>query len=936
MISLNVNAYGKLCVRMDTLEEPECPPHKERIFVKSGKDFEGYPSKAIVPVQFVALLTSIHLTETKCLLGFSNFEGRDDQAEEDQYLIKVKFKDRSSERLARMTISLLCQYFEIELPDLDSGSDSSSTVVLRDIHLERLCFSSCKALYVSKHGNYTLFLEDIKPLDLVNVISTISTKSKKGSSGNLSSESASKRNLKKSLVNIFNNLIEMNRDEKNSFKFVKLIHYDIELKRFIQEQQNILSQKLNAKTTNPFFAPNRLGIPYLESQNEFNSQLMTLNVDEAITEISDKREKMHDSADPIEDSDSSTTSSTGKFFSSRSYIQSQTPERKTSVPNNWQDDDSGRKKKRKLSFQNPSAPLSQKAISYEQLSLANIGSVERLQGKFVGMYPPQFTSINEFKYCTLKLYYTHLPISNIPDKVLLPGTNCIEIIIPTKERICELFGVLNCQSSKISDILLLKTPGPISVEIERIMWDNEETITPGIAVWSLKNISTDTQVQGPVKLLPANPPRTRMREMAGKDPTIEFCQLELNTFETKYVTMFGMLVSCSFDKPSFISFVFTDFTKNDIVQNYLYDRYLIDYESKLELNEGFKAIMYRNQFETFDTKIRQIFNKGLSDLQNGRDENLSQYGIVCKMNIKVKIYNGKLNAIVRECVPVPHSQVNSIASPSQYEHLRSFYKRAFKRIGESAISRYYEEYQRFFPIQRNNSHLAELKFAPASVKQEQEQLPASTAPTEYIPDLNADVSSFDVKFTDIFSLLNSFARCPQQTHKSNTLYNCEGRIIAIEYHASGLCFHITNELPLSQTRNRAPQRVLQLYIITSKNFAYFFNRSTAYLQRQPIEEKYTQLAQFLGHSFKFNITSSLKLLPGTTVALQIWCPIECTFRELQQQLAHLKVAGAPDSGSLGCTATATVNPLRLHAAQNGVTVKREEDNDDDAGAVPPR
>lgn len=214
---------------MDTLEEPECPPYKNRIFVSSSKDFEGYPSKAIVPVQFVALLTSIHLTETKCLLGFSNFERRGDQSQEDQYLIKLKFKDRGSERLARITISLLCQYFDIELPDLDSDSGASPTVILRDIHLERLCFSSCKALYVSKHGNYTLFLEDIKPLDLVSVISTISTKST-NSSKHSSSELISECDLNNSLVDIFNNLIEMNRDEKNRFKFVKLIHYDIELK----------------------------------------------------------------------------------------------------------------------------------------------------------------------------------------------------------------------------------------------------------------------------------------------------------------------------------------------------------------------------------------------------------------------------------------------------------------------------------------------------------------------------------------------------------------------------------------------------------------------------------------------------------------------------------------------------------------------------------
>ena len=78
-----------------------------------------------------------------------------------------------------------------------------------------------------------------------------------------------------------------------------MIHYDIELKKFVQDQQKVLSQKSKAAAINPFFVPNRLGIPYIESQNEFNSQLMTLNVDEPTTDISNMGEEMHDSADPI-------------------------------------------------------------------------------------------------------------------------------------------------------------------------------------------------------------------------------------------------------------------------------------------------------------------------------------------------------------------------------------------------------------------------------------------------------------------------------------------------------------------------------------------------------------------------------------------------------------------------------------------------------------
>lgn len=928
---------------MDTLEEPECPPHKPRVFVESAKEFETFPDDAIVPVQFVSVLTSIRLTETKCLLGFSSFEGGRDRMGQ-RYTVKLKFKDKSAERLARMTISLVCRYFDIELPDSDLGTESCPAFLLEDIHFERLCFSSCKTLYVSRHGNYTLFLEDIKPLDLAYVINTISKGPKISSNGVCLSAPNAGPELKKSLAAIFDNLIAMNRDQKNSFKFVKLTHYDIEFKEFIQERQRLLSQKAKPSAVDPFFVPNRLGAPSLESQNEFNSQLMTLNADEEVPNTSGRKDDPDASSDPIEDSDaSSSSSSTGTFLSSRSYIQSQTPERKTKVPNNWLDRTSERKK-RKLSFTDRTAPSSQLGIDYERLSLASLGSMETFEGKFVGMYPPEFHSVDDFKHCSLKLYFTPLPLSGPLDRVLVPSVNCLEIIIPTIERIRELFGLLNCQSDKISAVLLMDKPDLISVEIERILWDNDETVSPGLAVWSLKNICADTHVQPPAPRAssPSNPPRLKMRELAKKDPTIEFRELGLGAFDTKFVTMFGMLVSCSFDKPAFSSFVFTDFTKNDITQNYLYDRYLVDYEAKLDLNEGFKAIMYKNQFEVFDSHIEKIFGKRLKDLQNGNDENVSQHGIVCKMNMKVKIYNGKLNAIVRECVPVPYAQANTLATPTQSERLRSLYQRAFDRLGESAISRYFDQYIRFFPIQRNKHHLAELQ--PAAAKHSPEPTPVQTAPppSEYIPDLNADVSSFDVEFTDIFPLLHSLARPPPQPHKNHTLYSCEGRVIAIECHPTHLCFHITDELTLSQTRGPDPQRVLQLHITTPKNLAYFFNRTSAFLQTQDLDGRHTQLAQFLGHPFKFNITSSRLRLPQAAAALQIWCPIECTFQELQQQQAYTAAAAAAaaaagsGSGS-GSPRGINADHPRLLAALDGVTVKREDTDDAvTAGFCPPR
>ncbi|CAI4059001.1 hypothetical protein SUVZ_04G0240 [Saccharomyces uvarum] len=918
---------------MDTLEEPECPPHKPRVFVKSAEEFESYPNNAIVPVQFVSLLTSIRLTETKCLLGFSSFEGGKNLVGH-RYTVKLKFKDKNAERLARMTISLVCRYFDIELPDLDSGTESCSTFILEDIHFERLCFSSCKTLYVSRYGNYTLFLEDIKPLDLAYVINTISKDPKSSSNGVSLSVPNVGLDLKKSLAAIFDNLITMNRDQKNSFKFVKLTHYDIEFKEFIQERQRLLSQKAKPNAVDPFFVPNRLGAPSLESQNEFNSQLMTLNADEEVPNTSGRRDDGDASSDPIEDSDVSS-SSAGTFLSSRSYIQSQTPERKTKVPNNWLDHTSERKK-RKLSFTDRTAPSSELGIDYERLSLASLGSMEKFEGKFVGMYPPKFHSVDDFKHCTLKLYFTPSPLSGVLDQVLVPSVNCLEIIIPTIERIRELFGILNCQSDKISAILLMDKPDLISVEIERVLWDNDETVSPGLAVWSLKNICTDTHALPPAPRVPSpsNPPRLKMRELAKKDPTIEFRELGLSAFDTKFFTMFGMLVSCSFDKPAFISFVFTDFTKNDITQNYLYDRYLVDYEAKLELNEGFKAIMYKNQFEVFDSHIEKIFGKRLQDLQNGSDENVSQHGIVCKMNMKVKIYNGKLNAIVRECVPVPYAQVNTLATPTQSEHLRSLYQRGFGRLGESAISRYYEQYIRFFPIQRNKHHLAELQPA-AAAKHSPEPVPlhAVPPPSEYIPDLNADVSCFDVECTDIFPLLHSLARRSPQPHKNHTLYSCEGRIIAIECHQTDLCFHVTDELTLSQTRGPDPQRVLQLHITTPKNLAYFFNRTSAFLQSHDLDGRHTQLAQFLGQPFKFNITSSRLRLPQAAAALQIWCPIECTFQELQQQHAYTAAAAAAAAGS-GSSGGINADHPRLLAALDGVTVKREDTDDAVTASLP--
>lgn len=116
--------------------------------------------------------------------------------------------------------------------DLDFDLGVFLIVILRDIYFERLCFLSCKVLYVLKYGNYILFLEDIKSLDLVSVISIIFIKSINSSKYSLL-EFILECDLNNLFVDIFNNLIEMNRDEKNRFKFVKLIYYDIELKKFV-------------------------------------------------------------------------------------------------------------------------------------------------------------------------------------------------------------------------------------------------------------------------------------------------------------------------------------------------------------------------------------------------------------------------------------------------------------------------------------------------------------------------------------------------------------------------------------------------------------------------------------------------------------------------------------------------------------------------------
>ncbi|AQZ14562.1 CDC13 (YDL220C) [Zygosaccharomyces parabailii] len=405
----------------------------------------------------------------------------------------------------------------------------------------------------------------------------------------------------------------------------------------------------------------------------------------------------------------------------------------------------------------PPAKIRKLDVELDSLDLP-AGTVLPITGQFLAAHP-----LADLMY--------FLPKGWKEPAVLQPGVNCIEVAAPPLPLVQEM-----------------------SLQLVRKRWDLPQGAHS--LQWALKD--------------PPAPPERR-------DPLIWFNELRLAPGDVKYVSMIGLLVSCTFERSNYVSMVFTDFTTNQMPQKYLFDRYLIEFENKLKQEEGFRTMMYPNQFRAFDAKIAAHYRHPLAALQQTGTENVSKHLILCRMSLKLKLYNDKLNAIVRECEPLTNATVLTV---------------------------------------QERAHVWKLK----QKAQESHQLQLSMQP-DVIPSAHADAAAH----YDLIDGSNLQELQAQTDLFSNVLYKLDARILLIARSEDRVELLVTNDIIADRFVD--PKRILRIEILGHENLRHF----TA---------SWRDGGQLVGNECVFRLARGL-IGVRSQIGMLTWCPVECTFEELR-------------------------------------------------------
>ena len=563
------------------------------VFITSPSQFQRFPDSKQISLRFVSLLTGIKYNGKNFILELSDFDNNNVIS---PYRVKLRCSDENAKRLAQMTISLLCQFFDFEIPELRTLSDP---FFIDEIQLDRLCFINCKVIYIGKDDKYSLFLDDIKPIDLNNAIRI--------------ARQLQSTLEQRTILKIFDNLIKLNNESRNGFKFVKLDNYNNEFAQFIQEKQTMVNSR--KKTTiinnNPLFRSHITDTRENEmtSQFDFNSQY--LNTENS----NDSTSPSHDSIDPIEESDANSSSI---HLSRNTSRQSITTERSPKL--------------RKLNKN--SKPVANKPEYYR---CVDIGTICEIQGKLVGSIPLNLIESNlnasPARFFFIPNEWTEGKEGNDEAMIkLLPNYNCIEVLVSKFSELKGIFSKFTTDFTKLNHFLL---NNKVQVRIVRSKfpfkllkndtfhaYNKEHAFAP---IWTLQDIdllpSKIPKKKAVPRLLPStiannqdedlNKILNQQFERTKNDSVIKFEELRLSPHEVKFVTMFGLLVSVTFENSQYVSLVFTDFTTNSIDQKYLFGNYLIDPIVRMNGDQGFRVIMYPEHFEIFNRNVAKVFGLSL-------------------------------------------------------------------------------------------------------------------------------------------------------------------------------------------------------------------------------------------------------------------------------------------------------------------------------------
>lgn len=673
------------------------------------------------------------------------------------------------------------------------------------IQLEKLCFVVAKCTSSGLqlvNGDMTFKLQpvDVKVLDINYIQENWNTLDKK---------------KKDKISKILLALKKLDSDIKSEFNFVKLNNYKNTLVHFLSGIKMTKQTKLTS-----FFTKQTTMV---ESQNDFNSQAMNtqqFTSQASIPGISD--DELIDSDDDLDNISEGSYPTVTRLGST-----------KHDLPTNHNGSSANKhSKKDSCLYVNFMDPHRNQLWTYNGDNSSVIISHCSLQS----MSPVGFKSLDDLDKFTLRLVFKQ---KTMVDELLIPNNNCCEVVIKNKLEYMETFGRLADTSSKLRKYL----NGDLNITVKK--WKYEIRGYDSFK-WTIEKLDFNPEM--PVKEKVPEQGKCSNRydfnsinfiDESTRDQVIQFKDMIFEEENTaKFYIVFGYLLACSTDNSNYANFVFTDFTTNrKYEQKYTFDRYINDYNTKLDHDQSFRVISYYNHFNEFNMKVKAKYGKDLNAMVNENsqiaDKNVSKYGILCRIVMKCKLYQSVLNLVERDIELLDNLHELSIGE-------KPYIKELFNKT---------EPYLTASPTLNVNGDIASSK----TTRESKEQVPCIT-----------DITQYKVVEDHNISQLNHLQ------HLTPKIYVLNVYIIDVEIvYDQEIRIKVVNELPMVG-KYVPPVDILEVYITGKEEVQNFLGDEALTM------DIFTPL---------LNETSRLRVFqrPSKTDRIIRWSPIECTIQELRLQ-----------------------------------------------------
>ncbi|AGO10301.1 AaceriABL155Cp [[Ashbya] aceris (nom. inval.)] len=829
-------------------------------------------------VEFIAVLTRIVFTPcTSCVLMLQNFEhGRDDRI---PYVVKLPCKTWEQSQLVAIILKLLLHGFGV---DADKVGDESG-FDLADMHIKHLCFARCRGKFITNDKNGSILLDEILGIDIDKELRNEAMNSQR-----LSNEDWGVVNK------ITDNLIRLDQDSAHTFKFNNLSHSTRQFADYLKYRTARLTQA--DLRMNPMFGANKLACME-ESQDYFNSQQddpyfnsaeqlhtgfsLPNPLGEAVVvasggEVSPKNpcgiapdlqptivsldplrpdlgaahtrdDRTLPNMQPISRIMQLTNLSKGKQVMNPTAVPPVALYEGTNkriVPYCSSNENSSKRK-----HTSAADAAVDTTISIDTLANSEEGKLLSVTGFIAGIYPNVYEEC--FPNGSSFILYFLLPGAEAC-QVLDPAKNCIEIYASDVDYVLQQYDIDHTMDRNEALLLLNSRLDKVEVRLSIAKAKLFFSDSKYSFCWELEalQMNAESSDQFPSMAMPHSLPQRGI--------ALSIDQLSTNT---PSATIFAMLICARVEPGSKVHhFSFTDFTENSLISCKM-DPYLNDYCNRLKATECIYVKSYPEYIHTFDAYTLKHYNRRLVDCQNGRDTNLTNFGMVFRLKLDVKSYQQHINGIVREAVLVTG---DTRFTGDEGRLLEAFYSRAFQRIENKCFFHNYKRYKVCFPINalgQRNAH-----FAMPSQLAEAVALPAEGVRTQ-IPAANSDVTSHNIKTYSSVADLQS-----DPLYKEGVLYLLKGKILSTVLDKSKATFYITNDTELEE--ELSVRDVLRVQILGEANVGYFCGA----------DETSTDVLQALTlRAFNFYLLpGQVQISPSKTA--RVWCPIECSIEELKSQL----------------------------------------------------